>query len=193
MREVFQNSSTSIRVSRTQGTILQAGVNIQQLLAGLGVLVLGTLFYYFCRPAEHTYFLKFLSINLHNHKFLSPVLFTLANSLPTFIHVFAFILMTAAFAASQKREYLLVCLNWFTIDVFFEIGQGLDNILIPIIPNWFSGIFLLENTKDYFLHGRFDYLDLFSIVVGSIAAYFFLIITGDKRRGQNEKQISCNH
>jgi preprotein translocase subunit YajC len=34
---------------------------------------------------------------------------------------------------------------------------------------------------------------LFSIVVGSVAAYFFLIKTRKKRRGQHEKQISRDH
>jgi len=179
MREVFQISSTAIKTPRSQGKTMGSGVNIRQLLIGLTILVLGTLFYYFCRSVEQTYFLKFLAVNPHNTKFLSPIFVTLANSLPTFIHPLAFIVMTAALVAGQKRGYTVVCLAWFTIDVLFELGQGFGDVMIAIIPDWFSSVLFLENAHDYFLHGRFDYLDLLSIALGSAAAYMLLIITSN--------------
>jgi hypothetical protein len=185
MKEVFQNSTAAIKTPPSKGTTMSGGVNIVQLLTGLGVLVLGTLFYYMFRSAEHIYFLKILSINPHSNESLSPVFLTFANSLPTFIHGFAFILMTAAFVASRKRGYAIVCLAWFAIDALFELGQGLGDIIIPIIPGWFSNFLFLENAGDYFLHGRFDYLDLFSIALGSLAAYMFLVIT------TNYKEVSA--
>jgi hypothetical protein len=194
MREFFQvNSDVIIKTPWPEIKAMSAGVNIRQLLIGLILLVLGTLFYYFFRSAEHTYFLKFLDSNPHLNNLLPSLFVSFGNSIPTFIHVFAFTLMTAGLIAKNKRGYLIVCLIWFTIDVLFEIGQGLDKLLVPIIPNFFSDVFLLENTRNYFVHGRFDYLDLFSIVVGSVAAYFFLIKTRKKRRGQYEKQISRDH
>jgi hypothetical protein len=47
--------------------------------------------------------------------------------------------------------------------------------MIQIIPDWFSNYLFLENTRDYFLQGHFDYLDLLSIALGSLAAYILLI------------------
>ena len=89
--------------------------------------------------------------------------------------------MTAGFFSSQKRGYLFICLAWLTIDVLFELGQGFNNTIILYIPDWFSDVLFLENTKDYLLHGRFDYLDLISIVVGSSVAYFFLMKTKQEK------------
>ena len=158
-----------------------AGVNIRQLLLGFCVLVFGTLFYYFFRSAEHTYFLKFF-VHHPDNNFLSPVLVSLGNSLPTFVHVLAFILMTAGLVAASKKEYAFICLVWFVIDVLFELGQGHGDIIVQIIPDWFSDFLFLENARDYFLHGRFDYLDLLSIALGSILAYFLL--TKTKYKGE---------
>jgi general stress protein CsbA len=85
--------------------------------------------------------------------------------------------MTASIIASHKKGYIAVCLAWFTIDFIFELGQGFGNTIISFIPDWFSNLLFLENTKDYFRHGRFDYLDVISIAVGALAAYLFLIRT----------------
>jgi hypothetical protein len=172
MIEDFEISGVVNTLLFDSGKVRQR-VNYKQLLIGFLVLILGALFYYFFRSSEHTYFLNRLGIYSHPKNIFPPIIFTIGYSLPSFVHVFAFTLITASFIADQKKGYLIVCLTWFAIDVSFEVSQGLDNILIPIIPKWFSHIFLLENTRNYFVYGRFDYLDLFSIVVGSVAAYFF--------------------
>jgi len=177
VREVFQIGSIAIKTPRSQRTRERSEINFLQLLIGFSLLVLGILFYCFFRSAEHTYFLKILAINLKGYTFLSPILATLANCLPTFIHVFAFILMTASLIASQKRGYIIVCLAWFAVDFIFELGQGFGNMIILFIPAWFSNFLFLENTRDYFLLGHFDYLDLLSIALGSVTAYMILIKT----------------
>ena len=156
---------------------MQEKVNTRQLYIGFNILVLGAIFYYFFRPAEHTYFLKFFGSNPFLKDFPSPFWALLGNCLPTFIHVFAFIMMTSALVANRERGYLTVTLAWFAIDVLFEIGQGFGSSVIQIIPDWFSDYFLLENIRSYFLKGRFDYLDLLSIALGSLAAYILLINT----------------
>lgn len=165
-------------------------VNTRQLLIGFSVLILGALFYYFFRSSEHTYFLNRLGIYSHPKNIFPPIILTIGYSLPSFIHVFAFTLMTASLIADQKKGYLIVCLTWFAVDVSFEISQGLDNILIPIIPKWFSHILILENTRNYLLYGSFDYLDLLSIALGSVAAYLFL--TKYKGGKYYEKQIESS-
>ena len=93
------------------------------------------------------------------------------------MHVLAFIVITASLVANQKRGYLIVTLTWFTVDVLFETAQFWGESVSRIIPDFFSNYLFLENTKDYFLQGRFDYLDLLSIALGSMAAYILLIKT----------------
>ena len=162
---------------------MEEGVNTRQLFIGLCILLLGGIFYYLFRSAEHTYFLKFLGNTPYLKDFQSPLILKLGNSLPTFIHVFAFTLMTAGFVASKKRDYIIICLFWFVIDVFFELAQGLGNIIILIIPDWFSNFLFLENTRSYFLHGQLDYLDIVSIALGSLVAYIILINTSEYKGG----------
>jgi hypothetical protein len=162
---------------------LKEGINTQQLFIGLSFLVLGVLFYYYSRSAEHPYFLNFFEVN-PQLKFTLPSLFvSVGHSLPTFIHALAFSLMTASFIAKCKKGYVIVCLSWFAVDALFEISQGLDNIMIQFVPDWFSGFLFLENTRNYFLHGRFDYFDLLSIALGSLTAYILLMLT-NKEEGE---------
>jgi len=52
MREVFQSRSAAIKTPLSQGRTMGSGINIRQLLIGLAILVLGTVFYYFCRSVE---------------------------------------------------------------------------------------------------------------------------------------------
>lgn len=181
MEEFSQRNNVSVKAPLFYKINVKYGVNAKQLLTGFVVLVCGAFFYYCFRSQEYTYFLSLLGSYSPPQRTLLPPLFTIGNSLPTFIHVFAFISMTAGFLASQKRGYLFICLAWLTIDVLFELGQGFGNTIILYIPDWFSDVLFLENTKDYLLHGRFDYLDLISIVVGSSVAYFFLMKTKQEK------------
>ena len=150
------------------------GINIRQFSAGLIILILGAFYYFFFRTADHTYFLKFFANTPQLEHILPPLLVALGNSLPTFIHVFAFTLMTAGLFASNEKEYGIVCFLWFTIDTLFELGQVLNYKMMQGIADRFSDLFLLEKIINYFLHGRFDYLDLLSIAVGSVFAYIIL-------------------
>jgi len=173
---------------------VKATINKLHLFVGFSFLFLGILYYYLFRPAEHTYFIQLFSINPHLKKTPSLLFFTLGQSLPTFIHVFAFSLLTAGLIANRKKEYWGICLFWFGVNVLFELGQKFHSNFIQFIPDWFSDIVFLENTKSYFLQGRFDYLDIFSIALGAFVAYVFLITTTQKwRGGGNEKQtINCS-
>ena len=80
---------------------------------------------------------------------------------------------------------MAVCLFWFTVNVIFELGQKFDSWVVQSIPDWFSEIFILDTTKNYFLHGHFDYLDLLSIALGALVAYIFLLKT--KKGEQDER------
>jgi len=156
-------------------------INIPQILIGLSVLLLGTLVYVVDRPPGQTYFVNksVLKISLHN---TLPNLFGfIGYSLPSFIHVFSFILITAGLLHCQKRCYIMICSFWFLTDVIFELGQKFKVFSSTMVPDWFSGIPFLENSKNYFLSGTFDFNDLTAIGFGTILAYFVLSVTIKRR------------
>jgi hypothetical protein len=148
------------------------------LAVAIGALGVGVLVYVLDRQTEFTYFLPgWLSLNNQ----VGNVFGNIGNYLPTFIHVYTFILLTVVVAVPSLTKLIPVCLGWFTLDSLFEFAQ-----LNPIAqwigshtPGWFSGIPFLENTADYFLMATFDVFDLLSIVTGTLAAYLTVtLITG---------------
>lgn len=157
-------------------------VNKLQILIGLITLFLGTMVYLTDRIPEQIYFFhsSFYHISLHNS---IPNLFgSIGNSLPSFIHVFSFALITAGFIGWRKRGCFLICASWALVNCIFELGQKYNSWLIKLIPDWFARIPFLENTENYFVHGTFDYIDLVAIVIGSISAYFIVIVTMERRK-----------
>ena len=172
---------------------LKEEINLLQVFSGIVFLIIGTLFYFFFRSPEHTYFLKFLG-GTPQLKYILPNPFvSLGNSLPTFTHVLAFSLITAGLIANRKRGYAIICLAWFLVDMLFELGQGLDKTIIKFIPDWFSKVLFLENTKNYFLYGKLDFADLLSIGLGSVAAYVILIFTMKKKEGGHGEKTVFNY
>lgn len=134
------------------------------------VLGMGVLVYLFDRSSASVYFVP----DWWEFSESMPSLFgALGNYLPTFAHVFAFILLTTAVLRSRLRSALIICAIWFSFDSLLELGQ-LDVVaekIVSIIPPWFQDWPLLENVAGYFVSGRFDPLDIASIALGTAAAY----------------------
>jgi len=163
---------------RTPGSM----INSLQVLTGLGGLLLGTLVYLVDRPPDQTYFIYSSPINISLFNIIPNIFASIGNSLPEFIHVFSFILITAGLIFCQKRGYLIICLSWFLVDCAFELGQKFNTWSSRIIPDWFAGIPFLENTENYFLQGTFDFIDLAAIASGTAIAYFVLQITNKRKK-----------
>ncbi len=147
-----------------------------QIAVAIGVLAIGVLVYLLDRQPGSVYFIPDW-ISLANN--LSPIFGQIGHHLPTFVHVYAFILLTVVVAVPAISKLVPVCLAWFAIDSLFEVAQ-----LNPIAqwigshtPIWFSGIPFLDNTADYFLSGTFDMLDLLSIATGALVAYLTIVIS----------------
>lgn len=163
-------------------------VNWLQILIGAASLLFGTFVYLVDRPPDQTYFVYNSSIAISLYNILPNLFGPIGNSLPAFIHVFSFILITAGLIAYQKRGYLIICFSWLIVDCAFELGQKFNSLAVKIIPHWFSRIPFLENTDNYFFTGTFDYFDLTAITIGTIMAYFVLLTT--RKRGlRYEKKI----
>lgn len=169
---------------------MNRAINKTQIFAGIGLLFAGTFYYYFFRNADQTYFIQLFGLTpqlIEPHPFLQK----LGYSLPTFIHVFAFSLLTAGLMANSQKGYAAACLFWFGINVLFEFGQKYDSWVIQFVPGWFSNFIFLENSKSYFLKGLFDYFDLLSITLGALVAYLVLLKTAHKEKKNEKKTLKC--
>ncbi len=144
---------------------------IELFCLATSVLGIGVLIYVFDRQSEFVYFLPgWLSLNSMTDDLFGSI----GNYLPTFIHVYVFILLTAVVAVPSITKLIPVCLAWLGLDSLFEVAQ-IDAIALWLAANtpaWFEGIPFLENTSSYFLLGTFDVIDLLSIAAGTIVAYF---------------------
>ena len=143
------------------------------LVMALVAMVFGIVVYLLDRQAESVYFMSdWMALGDGQNSAFG----LLGQHIPTFVHVYTFILLTMALVVPEERyrKYLLpVCLGWFVVDSLFEIAQ-IDFIAQRIagwVPDWFAGIPFLENTASYFIHSTFDILDLLSIGLGTLAAY----------------------
>ena len=157
-------------------------INKTQILIGVIGLLIGSLVYLIDRPPYQTYFVYSSPINISLSNIIPSLFGAIGNSLPEFIHVFSFILITTGLVCCQKRGYLIICLSWFLVDSAFELGQKFNTWSSSITPDWFTGIPFLENTKNYFQRGTFDMVDLVAIAVGATAAYFVLLTTNKSKR-----------
>ena len=156
--------------------------NRLQVLIGLSCLIFGMLVYLFYRPPEQTYFIYISGLNINLYNTLPNIFGVIGNTLPSFVHVFAFTLITAGMIACRKRGYLIICLSWLTLDVTFEFGQKFNAFFSSLVPAWFNRFPFLENTTNYFSRGTFDQADIASAMIGSALAYWVLIATMDERK-----------
>jgi len=156
-------------------------INKTQILIGTIGLLIGSLIYLIDRPPDQTYFVYSSPINISLFKVMPTLFASIGNSLPAFIHIFSFIVITAGLIFCRKKGYLIICLSWFLIDCAFEMGQKYSTWSSRIIPDWFAGIPFLENTKNFFLQGTFDFIDLAAIALGTVIAYLVLLITNTNK------------
>ncbi len=91
--------------------------NKAQIVIGLTALLLGTMVYVVGRPWEQT---SFVPGDLSLFPLTPSVFGVIGHSLPSFTHVFAFCLLTAAVLSHAKRTAIGVCLGWFLVAAAFE-------------------------------------------------------------------------
>ena len=140
------------------------------ILIGVFALIIGGLVYLSDRPPESIYLLPDW---LASYSWQINLFGSTGDFLPTFSHVFAFILLTSVCIPPSKRQLILICSFWFVIDSLFEIAQS-DTIaqwIAMSIGNRFDGFPVLENLVPYFLNGVFDIADIVSIAAGAIVAF----------------------
>jgi len=135
-------------------------------------LLLGIVFYWFIRPQGSAAFLSLMPAFPPDQdlSFFGRWL----GWLPTFLHVFAFSLLT--FVTLGRRHLLPACILWGVINALFELGQALPAGIVLLLPDLF-------NIRSYFANGVFDLLDLGACVIGAWSAWALLrhrVLANDK-------------
>lgn len=109
----------------------------------------------------------------------------LAGHLPTFAHVLAIVLLTAAVLRPWPRLLPAIAIGWFAVESLFELGQlsPLDARIAAALPAWLGDVPVLEASADYFINGTCDPFDILSIGLGAAVAFWTvrLIERGVKR------------
>jgi hypothetical protein len=153
-----------------------------QLLAGIFLLLLGSLVYVIDRSPDQVYFTRFFGIHLKMFDAGTPLLGSAGMRLPAFFHVLSFSLITGSFFRPGKHRYLCICAFWLLVNSCFELGQKYKTLAVKLTPDFFENIPFLENTRSYFMNGTFDVYDLLAFFIGGLAAYGLLLITGGDKK-----------
>ena len=153
---------------------MDAGAKIRGMLA-IAAMAAGVVLYVIDRPVPHVYLLPSVIAFAGSPGTIPGAI---SASLPSFVHVYAFSLLTAAVAGSRStRSGALIAGAWCAIDVLFELGQhtAFAPHISGAMPAWFGDVPLLENIGPYFLRGTFDPADLVATVAGAIVAYLSIV------------------
>jgi hypothetical protein len=159
---------------------------VLQVLAAVAALALGAALYIAGRPGGHVYLLASVPQLFST---TSRSLGGIGDFLPSFIHVFAFTLLSAAVLSPRTPgSTAAVVAAWCLTDGLFEFGQhpAVAPLIAALLPSWFDRVPLLENTGPYFLRGTFDPADLAAILAGAAVA-FLTIVWSNKQ----QKEMSC--
>lgn len=136
-----------------------AAADIRRFALGAACLFLGAVLYLVVRPAGASG--EWLGVA------------------PTFLHVVAMILLVAALWPPSRRGALFLCVAWFAINVFFELGQ--HPALSAVLAQWLGGLCGewagCRRGAQFFLRGVFDTGDLLAAGAGALAAWWLLART----------------
>lgn len=101
-----------------------------------------------------------------------PLFGMLGQWLPSFIHPFAFSLLTSASGPAGAGPSYGGCVLWWVVNVAFEAGQHprASAPLAELLGAAFGDAPVASWLSGYFLHGAFDAGDIASASLGALAA-----------------------
>lgn len=162
-------------------------MNWVQISTAVITLAGGAFFYLLERLPGTNYFIP----THFNQLVIADSFGSINQALPSFIHPFAFNLLTVGILACKTRKSIIAaCMFWLVMEGLFEALQhdAISQQLVPLLPAWFNHVIILDNIETHMKVGRFDSLDLLFIVLGVIVA--FIVSTLTRKEGANyEKQI----
>jgi hypothetical protein len=146
-----------------------------QIAAALCALFLGLMMYLFSRDPHQVYFLE----NVPTHFDTAADSNKAIDSLPSFLHVYSFILLTSAVLSASLTTIRIICVFWFSIECLFEIGQyhAISYHITNHVPAWFADVPILKLVPAYFVYGTFDVVDIIAMLLGVCAAYITAVLS----------------
>ncbi len=157
-----------------------------QIALGILLLLFGGLIYLSGPAGGSAYFVEKLGISDSLPLNISGLLGPLRGPLPEFLHPLAFTLIGIGLFARRRNSRIWICTIFFLMNILFEFGQLLQNFSDKIIPERFTRIPVLENTREFFLNGTFSVLDLVAICVAIVVAYFLTSWSKMTKEMENE-------
>ena len=151
------------KVADQQGRQVRVELGAATLALAIAVLV-----YIADRPAGYS----MLMPRIGAHPSLHVSAFgTLGQWLPSFVHSFAFSLLTAVALRRRTRPAFAVCMAWGVVNVLFDGQHRLISARIAAVvvrsEDWLPFARPLSN---YFIRGTFDPGDIAAAILGAAAA-----------------------
>lgn len=140
---------------------------------GLVAMAVGLLVYLTDRDAAHAALIPSVAALAGSNLFGA-----IAQWLPSFVHPFAFGLLTAATYPTQSSAGYLACIAWWAVNVAFEIAQypGINRSVAKAAEHVFGPSWVERLLSGYVLRGTFDVGDLIAATAGAAGAASFLYV-----------------
>jgi len=122
-----------------------------------------------------------------SHATLIPAMFALGtgslfgalgNWLPSFVHPFAFSLMSSAFRAPAAAPAYGTCAAWWSVNLVFEVCQHplIRPFVVERLQATLGNGWPTRPVSNYLLRGTFDVGDLIAATLGALAAALLLFV-----------------
>jgi len=104
----------------------------------------------------------------------------LGRWLPSFVHAFAFAVLTALVLPRHPASVPAACVGWALVDTLAEVGQhaAVSAPLAAAIESWLGpgpvGTSIARPLARYFTRGSFDVADVIAGLAGAVVAYGLL-------------------
>ena len=134
-------------------------IEIIQAAIAIAALTGGFLLYQTTRISDQVLLFQYLpQLTSNSNIYADGIIY----SIPSFLHVYAFILLTAVLFEDKHKAIIYSCLFWLLVELFFELGQ--HPLFAQNIAHTFSEFFNHSEWSllvgNYFLNGRFDSVDI---------------------------------
>jgi hypothetical protein len=102
----------------------------------------------------------------------APLFGTLGQWLPSFVHPFAFSLLSSAVLPPKSTPAYGACAAWCAVNLLFELGQhrGVSTRVAAALHSGFGSTLAVRSVAGYFTRGTFDVGDVAAVILGSLAA-----------------------
>jgi hypothetical protein len=144
-------------VQRNQTLTVRAHAAPALLLWAMAALGVGALVYVLDRDPHHVWLMP-AAWSLPQWRGLLPR--AISDSLPSFVHVFAFALLSAWLWARTRQQAIVVVFAWWLLDLVFELAQ------LGAVRAQLQGHVWLQHWPQ----GDFDGADVLALSIGAVVA-----------------------